>query len=265
MASALGQLSNAPLIYVLAQIVFTRVPKMGMLWEDFHQAIFDRYPHANPEHIRQLQLDNQAEPLASELVRWNIVDRSKREGVILSPDSLVFHATSYKTSNEFFRNLEFVLSELAEILPKNVEINRLGLRYIDLLLPNDEFSIDDQVAGKLGSVSLDDIGCEFNKLEEVTSYKTPENGVLVIRHRQSTGTDILPSDVFPNNLRSAPLLESPKPAGVVGLMDYDHYVHLENTFETSHIMDLLRDMHSTSSQAFKKTTTPDAQVFWGKE
>ena len=33
MAKALGQLPNAPLIYVLAQIRFTHIPRMDRRWE----------------------------------------------------------------------------------------------------------------------------------------------------------------------------------------------------------------------------------------
>ena len=36
--AGLGQLPNAPLIYVLAQIAFTRIPKMESRWEDFHDS-----------------------------------------------------------------------------------------------------------------------------------------------------------------------------------------------------------------------------------
>ena len=263
--ASLGQLPNAPLIYVLAQIVFTRVPKMGSYWEDFHQAIFDRYPQALTERIRQIQLQDEDEASTSDSIRWNMLDREKREGIILAPESLIFHATSYTTSDDFFDRLEFVLTKLAGILPRNIEVNRLGLRYVDLLLPSEDLPVDEQVSGKLGSISLDDVGCAFQKLEEVTRYTTPEKGDLVIRHRQSLGSDILPGDLFPTNLKNAPLLEKEKPENAtVGLIDFDHYVHLESEFKPGVIIDKFKTMHTISSKAFKITTTPKARQLWSK-
>jgi uncharacterized protein (TIGR04255 family) len=266
MANALGQLVNAPLIYVLTQIVFTRVPKMESKWEDFHQAIFDRYPIAIPEHIREIQIGGSKESLFSEELRWHMLDRERKEGIILNADSVVFHATSYTTSEDYFTRLEFVLSKLRDIFPNNIEVSRLGLRYIDLLLPGDGLPVDDQVAGKLGSIPLDDAGCEFVKLEEVTRYKTAENGNLVVRHRQSINPDILPGDLFPNNLTPAPLLSVQKPEDVVvGLMDFDHYVQLEFEFEMNNIIEKLKAMHVISSQAFQLATTSEAQQLWKGE
>ncbi len=266
MASALGQLPNAPLIYVLAQVVFTRVPKMGSHWEDFHQAIFDRYPNAVTEQVRQIQLQDGDDAMASNLVRWSMFDQEKREGVILASESLILHTTSYTTSENFISRLEFVLTKLADILPENVEVNRLGLRYVDLLLPSEGLPVDEQVSGKLGSISLDEAGCDFLKLEEVTRYRTPENGDLVIRHRQSVDADILPGDLFPTHLVQAPLLERKKPEeGVTaGLIDYDHYVHLESEFNPSVIIAKFKAMHTTSSNAFKMTTTPEARQLWSE-
>ena len=266
MSSALGRLPNAPLIYVLAQVAFTRVPKMESYWEEFHQAIYDRYPMASPENIQQFHLQDPNNPSRSSSVRWNIIDSEEREGIILAPENLIFHATSYTTSDDFFARLEFVLTKLVDVLPKNIRITRLGLRYIDLLLPSADLLVDNQVSGKLGSIPLDEAGCEFLKLEEVTRYRTPENGDLVIRHRQSKEADILPGDLFPNNLRVAPLLEKEKlPNVVVGLMDYDHYVQFKADLNVDIIIEKLRALQATSSKAFRLTTTPAALQLWKTE
>lgn len=266
MAKALGQLPNAPLIYVLAQIVFTRVPKMESRWEDFHQEIFDQYPEAVPERMRQFQIQDTGVSSASDQVRWKMFDREKRTGIILSPESMIFHATSYTTSDDFFDSLDFILKKLIGILPKSVEVNRLGLRYVDLFLPSEELPVENQVSGKLGSISLEEAGCSFQKLEEVTRYNTSINGELVIRHRQSTEADILPGDLFPNDLQPAPLLSDVKPERtVVSLMDYDHYVHLKEDFDSQKIIIKFKELQEISSKAFEITTTEEAKQLWRSE
>ena len=266
MAGALGQMLNAPLIYVLAQVAFTRVPKMASFWEDYHQAVFGAYPEGSVQHIREIQLGDAPDPSVSDVTKWHMVNRDKTEGIILGADSLIFHSTSYQTSAIFFDALQEVLSSLGKILPDNIEVNRLGLRYIDLLLPSVDLSADEQVSGKLGSIPLDEVGCAFRKLEEVTRYITPEGGDLIVRHRQSTEKDILPGDLFPNNLKIPQRLkqEAPKDA-VVGLLDFDHYVQMNVGFQADEIIDKLRQMHATSSKAFDLTTTPQAKQLWNGE
>ena len=56
MTRALGQMPNAPLIYVLAQIRFTPVPRMDKRWENFHEKVFELYPKKETERTEQFEL-----------------------------------------------------------------------------------------------------------------------------------------------------------------------------------------------------------------
>ncbi len=263
MAEALGQMPNAPLIYVLAQVVFTRVPKMAALWEDFHQKIFDQFPDGSQQHVREIRLAGSEDPEFSEVIRWHMVNREKTQGVLLQPDSVILHSTAYETSAAFFGVLEDVLAKLKQVLPASVEVGRLGLRYIDILLPEAGLVVEEQVSGKLGSIDLSEAGCSFKKLEEVTRYTTPMGGDLVVRHRQSIEKDILPGDVFPNELRPAARLGREAAEGsVVGLMDYDHYMQVSEAFSSDSIVEVFRKMHAISSKAFQLTTTDNAKKLW---
>jgi len=267
MAAALGTLPDAPLIYVLAQVVFTRVPKMASFWEDFHHSVFEHYPGSLVEEIQRIQFGGSPDGSTSNVTRWHMLNRDKTEGIILGADSIVFHATSYESSLVFFQKLERVLKALKNILPVNVSVSRLGLRYIDLILPTSSLSADNQVSGKLGSIPLDEANCKFEKLEEVTTYSTSEGGSLVVRHRQSLKQDILPADLFPNNLRLAHRLERPVSTDdtATGLLDYDHYVPMEIEFMPDAIIEKFRSIHKTNSHAFALTTTPEAKELWKGE
>jgi len=263
MVSALGQLPNAPLVYVLSQIAFTRIPNMETLWENYHQSIFSAYPESFRENIREIKLNESTSQPISETSRWHMVNRDNTEGLILGPDSLTFHATAYNTSADFFQKIKFVINSLEKILPDNIEVKRVGLRYVDLLIPNENLAVESQVEGKLGSIPLTDVGCEFQKLEEVTGYSTPEGGQLIFRHRQSITRDLLPGDLFPNNLKPADRLSIlPNEGEVSAVLDFDHFVVLKMQFDTDELLSLLQNMHKTSSKAFQLTTTPEAKALW---
>lgn len=267
MANALGQMPNAPLVYVLAQIRFTHIPRMDRRWEDFHENVLESYPLADPsERIEQLTIKDGKPSVGDSIQRWKLFSDDRTSGLIVTADSLVFHAIKYKTSKHLIAELDEILRNFAKVIPeKMVRVNRLGLRYVDLLLPESGLMVDDQVIENLRLPLLPDLG-KPERMEQVVTYKTDVGGKLVIRHRQSVNPDLLPADIFPNNLEVAPRLSRPKPEGqVAGLLDYDHFLEKDMHFDVATIIDDFRKLHSVSSAAFLKTTTKEAQQMWNME
>lgn len=265
MPNGLGQLPNAPLIYVLAQIIFDRVPRMDSHWENFHQGVFDDYPEFKPGEINKLSITGDKIDSSKER-HWNLFSRDTHNGLILGANSLIFHTTAYETSDKFFNNLKKALMSLADTIPSNVNVQRLGLRYVDLLLPHKTLSVDKQIVNQIDMLDLSEIRCESIRYESVARYRTEKGGELNFRHRQTTGTDILPPDLFPNDLSQAALLKVPKPDNeIVGLLDYDHFVSsLNMPFHPDTIIEKISELHQTTSDVFKVTTTDEAMKIWEK-
>ncbi len=263
MTQALGQLPKAPLIYVLAQVVFTRVPKMDDIWEDFHKSVFNVYPESEIEQfaLKKAGLESSKE------IRWHLLSKDKRKGLILYSNQLILHTTSYTTSQDFFANLEVALANLIENLPNNISVSRMGLRYVDFLIPYGNLTVDSQVDEHLGMLDLDEIECKPINFERIANYHTKIGGELIIRHRQTTGMDILPSDLFPNILEPAPLLnvQKPHPDDVVGILDFDHVLKTNINLNTAQIIDTFNHLQKTTSAAFRQATTKAAFNHWSEE
>ncbi len=266
MANALGQMPNAPLIYVLAQIRFTHVPRMDKRWEDFHENVFALFPKAVPEKIEQFGFKDGQPVVGDSVNRWHLSNELRTTGIILDAETLIFHTTDYKTSDVFLSDLKEVLESFMPILPeKGVSISRLGLRYVDLLLPEGDLIVDQQVIEALRLPNLPDIG-EAQRMDQVVSYLTSIDGTMVIRHRQSTTPDVLPADIFPNKLEHAPRFKREQPENtIVGLLDYDHFIKQEQSFEIGSIVERFHELRTVSSAAFKATTTEEAFTEWQKE
>lgn len=267
MENALGQLPNAPLIYVLAQIRFTHVPRMDKRWEDFHEKIFDYYPKAKTERIPSVTIKDGQPAIGDSIQRWLLFNESRTTGIILDAEMLALHTTEYKTSGDFLSKLQAILNAFVKILPeRGMSVLRLGLRYVDLLIEEQGLSVDQQVIATLRYPQIpSDIGTP-NSMEQVTTYFTPVGGTLRIRHRQSRKPDVLPGDLFPNTLKPAPRLMRERPANTfVGLLDYDHYIEQEKPFDPTEIIESFRALHDKSSAAFKATTTDDARAIWNME
>lgn len=265
MAKGLGQMAHAPLIYVLAQIRFSSVPKMESRWDDFHNRVFAKYPTSQVERIKQFTISDGEPILGERLTRLQLIDKAKTSGLIIEPGMFVFHTTAYEKSSSFFAQLGELLADFIKELPEGVLTSRLGLRYVDLLIPEPDLSVDDQVVEHLRTPSLGEIG-EALRADQTMTYKTTTDsltGTLTIKHRQSKTTDLLPPDLFPNKLKPAPRLELPAPdAGFVGILDYDHFAEVEEDLSASTVTNRLQMLHRFSSDAFQKTTTVEARAKW---
>lgn len=266
MGNALGQLANAPLIYVLAQIRFPHIPRMDKRWEDFHEKVFDSYPKAEVETITQIAF-KEGQPTAGDSIKqWHLNNESKTSGIILEPGMLVYHTTDYQKSDAFLSELQRLLDAFIQVLPeKGMSVSRMGLRYVDLLIEEDGLSVDQQVIEPLRIPKLDNIG-SAQRLEQIITYKTSIDGTMSIRHRQSTTTNVLPADIFPNKLKHAPRFKKERPDNtIVGLLDYDHYIEKEQPFDITTIIETFNNLHKISSAAFEATTTKEAFDTWRKE
>ena len=266
MANALGQMSNAPLIYVLAQIRFTHVPRMDKRWEDFHEKIFESYPKAETERIEQVAFKDGQPTIGDSIQRWHLTNESRTTGIILDAGMLIFHTTDYRTSDVFLSDLQGILEAFIPILPeKGMTVTRLGLRYVDLLLQEGDLVVDKQVIETLRLPQLPDLGIA-QRMEQMMTYQTLVDGKMVIRHRQSTTPDVLPADIFPNKLKPAPRLKRERLKDTVaGLLDYDHFIEHDQSFDIDSINGNFRKLHDISSAAFKATTTEEAFTKWTKE
>ena len=267
MAKALGQLPNAPLIYVLAQIRFTHVPRMDRRWEDFHEKVFSTYPKAETERIDQFVVKDGQPAIGGGIQRWHLVDKSRNTGIILDAGTFIFHTTDYETSDVFLNNLDKILDAFIQVLPESgVTVNGLGLRYVDLLIAEDDLTVDHQVIESLRLPQLPTGVGKIQRMDQVVTYETPTSGTLTIRHRQSTTPDLLPSDIFPTRLEPAARLSRARPKKtIVGLLDYDHHVIQDYMFDSAVIVDKFRELHGVTSVAFKKTTTEEAHAAWENE
>jgi uncharacterized protein (TIGR04255 family) len=257
---------NAPLIYVLAQIRFTNVPRMDKRWEDFHEKIFALYPETETERIEQITIKDGQPTSGDSIKRWHLANKSGTTGIIMDAGMLIFHTADYKTSDLFLSDFQLVLEAFKQILPhKGVSVSRLGLRYADLLLQEEDLVVDQQVIETLRLPVLPNIG-QAQRMEQFVTYQTPINGTMVIRHRQSSSPDVLSADIFPNKLAPASRLKRERIEGtMVGLLDYDHFIEQDQSFDIETIIASFRKLHDISSAAFKATTTKDAIRKWEKE
>ena len=260
--TSLGQLKAAPLAYVLAEIrtdQFDFVPHAEAIWESLH-------------HLYQGRAESVANVIKIEPTgiaiehpkRYELTTQDRREGVILQQSSIVLHATHYKTSDEFLARLQNVLETIQSIVPKLPLVNRLGIRYVDVIVPVEGEHPGDYVIPMVrGYVGKEGYDNPIYSRYQATFIRDSRN--LNFRYAlHQPGMPELSEDLMPLSLvESEVMTDARKSEKAFGILDFDSFTELREIFEPSSIKALFRDLQKDASTLFRKIQTDRAKEVWG--
>ena len=252
------KLTNAPLVYSLCQVAFSDIVSMKNFVPQIHEAIRDRYPLYQEQRLRTVTLDDSNAPQSADQTRWLFTSKSQRTGFILNTNSLSLQTTEYNQFPHFAEDMAYGLQAFStiETLPL---ITRIGLRYVDYIVPTEGKSLSDYVKTELQGAPLPDemdtTGCQ-----SLTSAST-KYGTLLIRFTGGTLQSPFPMDLQPISLRS-PI--SADPESVTGILDIDHAWFDEPfDFSSDEALASLKNLHDNGTRvAFRHSVTEEALVEW---
>lgn len=268
---AVGQrMSNAPVYYALAQAQFNPVAAMAKYVDQIQDQLRRKgYPLFETQHVTHLEVPGPvpgqaqpAEPRIAHMVSWLITKSDRTAGFILAPSAITYHTTHYDTHQEFIPELLRALEAVHEAASLD-HISRLGLRYLNAVLPRVGETVKQYLVGGLH-------GVEFNATRRytmsesvfgtVTSPLCP-NGTLVSRAHRMTAPLGFPPDLQPNGLVVNPrfALQEPLEHAVI---DADHYVEERMPLDMSRLEDQLLSLHATIKDVFRAMTTDHARNMW---
>jgi uncharacterized protein (TIGR04255 family) len=266
---AVGQrMSNAPVYYALAQAQFNPVAAMAKYVDQIQDRLRrEGYPLFETQQVTHLVVPGPgqaqpAEPQIAHMVSWLITKSDRTAGFILAPSAITYHTTHYDTHQEFIPELLRGLAAVHEVASLD-HISRLGLRYLNAVLPRVGETVKQYLVGGLH-------GVEFNAtrrymmsesvFETVTSPLCP-NGTLVSRAHRMTAPLGFPPDMQPNGLVVNPrfALQEPLEHAVI---DTDHYVEERMPLDMSRLEDQLLSLHGTIKDVFRAMTTDHASTVW---
>ena len=268
------RLQNAPLVQVLAQVVFTTVPDMSERVRALHARLNTLYPRYHEDQTVMAGISVQPGADVQVLppkttTRWIFADRARQTGVIVTETGVLLHTTSYGGHRPFFARLGDVLRALDGSLSSKPMVERVGLRYVDLVRPEHHESYGTYVhQGLLGfpfrdASQLSAVGGGFL----TQSVAETPNGVLAIRSMTLPAGTYLPPDLESGLLAplDLPAVEGGRPGLAV---DFDHFTLFTGAANT---MDFVPDailahfgtLHGTLREAFQVIITSDARAAWG--
>ncbi|GJG85504.1 hypothetical protein tb265_06850 [Gemmatimonadetes bacterium T265] len=258
------RLANAPLVHVLAQVVFSPVPKFADTLPELQARLSALdFPWLQVGSTQQITFGVNAPPKIEVQPRWDFLNPDRTTGVVLTDTSLVLQTTRYTSAQPFRQRLADVVRAVHDVAgPRLVE--RLGLRYIDLVCTDEGESFEAYVHPGVLGFPFGGLGYPPTARQGLATNATAGTpvGLLVVRSSVVPPNQPVPADLLPTPLRYPPSAMSPRPALA---LDFDHFAQFATPFPfaTDAIISYMQQLRNASHAAFEAVGTAHAFTRWG--
>lgn len=262
---ALGKWPNAPLALVLAQVRFD--PEVNTEYKEvaarLKAALGERFPAMKAVRQVKLVFGNAPDPVGESKANEGEVGRELRSddnrSALRLQDGVMTYTTSlYKDSQHFLAEWRSMLDCLCAA--GGVKVQRLGLRYVDFIIPTagkapedyfkDGFTRSSNVFGETAQVAF-------------MSYEYPkgDNGMMRVQYGRGFAPPSLPPDLDGSILLPPALLEK-YTEGPSAVLDIDRWRIDSRRLQAGEIADEFQRLRDDICMAFSRIITPEAEAEW---
>lgn len=195
--------------------------------------------------------------------RWEFRTRDDTWALALTRDFVVLQTSRYSLFEAFAALLGSVLHVL-ESESDVAWVTRLGLRYFNLVQPEDDEAPLAYLHEGLRGLEWAQLGTSVGQLDQFfTQSQVPtRSGVLTLRTMLLQPNTWLTPDLSGTTL-APPLLLKPDQHSMT--LDLDHADLSERDFEAEAILDRFFELHDILRMAFRIAVTDHAMTKWGPE
>lgn len=266
-ALALGQWPNAPLVFVLAQVRFH--PTSSAAPENLRDAIIKRagkdlitVTQTNAINI-QINLageDANVHRSSQAGIGYDLLNEQFNAMVRVVNGALTYATTDYRDSTSFKQSWLSILAALQDVQIPTV--TRLGMRYVDFILPKGDKVPEDYVYAPWDTRGMKLLpGADDRPILNVSMMDVPyPHGRMRLQFMRGFGIPNLPADLQ-GMLPPAKRTTETNP-GLCGIIDTDRWIEGTHPSDPETLGALFTTMHRDLSEAFKTMTTPAAQEEW---
>ena len=265
MTPVLGQWANAPLALVLAQVRFETFMDLNAVAVPFRERIEKVYPRVHPMQLVNLPLVGVvgAAPATpkGEIGGYVFSNAENTKSVTLDVGALTYAVTSYAKYEAHFENdLGELIAAVSSI--KELFVKRIGLRYIDFIVPSDGASPEDYVLEPFGRAPVLDGAATvtaFNLFDFAMS-----EGRMRVQYGRGADQPELPPDLRNLDLAHSPIMTR-KATGPTAILDTDRWGEPSLSMPAADIMASFSKVHKDMSSAFQRIISPRARKEWGAQ
>jgi uncharacterized protein (TIGR04255 family) len=266
----LGSWKNAPLAYVVAEARFGSLLALDPVAARLQELLVDRFPRLVKGQAVALSFGLQGSMSPQIVPRFHFLSEDGHVGVVLAPDSLSVHATAYVDSTHFTQTLEAVWGAWLQAWPRTF-VERLGMRYWDLVLPEGGLEVGDFLAAPFSEAgrlwSGGNLKRHTHELVFEVAGDMPHNAV--VRAGTVPAAQPNPPSLFPvpeltasERLKRATLLAEREKEAIVAFLDVDASAEIKRTLDVATFIGCAKTLHRSQSAVFKAVTSERGQAVW---
>jgi uncharacterized protein (TIGR04255 family) len=264
----MGKWKNAPVVYVVVQVRFSPVLSLPTyiteIQEHFRKSGFPAFAQRFNFQLGLSMLPpNNTMPAAPPIpvestVAYVFSNRDSSQSFVLEQNGLTFHVTDYEDFNWFLDLFLKQLSRINEVV-KPDSSERIGLRYIDAVLPREGANIQDYFIPEMLGLSNKPMGGSLQHSFSETMFRDGNTSTVsrvLVREGQIA---------FPPDLVSCPISINPRFASHVGshaTIDTDSSQQIRFEMDISKVRSTLEGLHKSVNQAFHAVVTDFALSDW---
>lgn len=261
------KMSNAPVYYALAQAQFSPVATMNKYVSDVQDRLrregYTLFEQLQMMHLQLAHSDQKMiPPNIIPTTSWLLTKGDRTSGFILNDFSITYHTTHYETNEQFILELLRGLGTVHEVVQLD-HVSRLGLRYLDAVLPKPGESVDQYLAGGLCGIDFGAIR-KYALSESVFETECGPlvgKGTMVARVHQVTAPLGYPPGIVSHGLLPKARFDIQEVCSHA-VIDMDHYAESRMPLDFEGIRAQIVSLHDTIRHAFKSMITDHAQSVW---
>lgn len=263
------KLAKDPLSLVLFQVRFSRIRRMPELMPQIQDQLrrngFPNDVSGVVQHL-DLQLSPHGAQLGHPIVQQRDEFRSQdgRWSIIIGEEQLVVMTTNYDRYRGFSERLKRVLEIVDEIAELGLtQIKRIGLRYVDVIVPRPRETFRDYLRAGLRGLHAD-VFVEDEPFVHAQTVGKTKVGTLNIRVWQNRQGQVYPLDVHDTATQPMPHGIQFEPNQLLTLVDSDHAVQGDWPFNMGDLLETADALHQGVNYTwFKHVVTDHALAAWG--
>jgi len=258
---------NPPIAYVVAEVVISPHYSLQNHLPAIQQELRAPFPRTAEAQALRLEImgtESMPQPQFDKV--WQLYSGDNYLGAYLSPRALALHTTRYKHYEDFAQALGLLLRAV-ENSGLGAYVERIGLRYVDYLLPSDGHRPEDYLKQELRGLTLEE-------------GRRPENGAWGGTYQMAEGCAInlrvmapAPAgNLLPPNFNAMPLAKPEVmtraeqhyllPGKPFGFADTDCVQNIGKVLESASLLTAFQQLHEYVSSTFRAAISPLAEKEW---
>jgi uncharacterized protein (TIGR04255 family) len=212
------KLARAPLTVALCQVRFSTIRNMTTYIPQVQVALRkDGYRLDMSSQVQEFVFGPQGQQQPRAFDRWEFMNVEKTRSVVVTEQFAAFQTTAYTTFDEFVPEVIRMMDALAAA-GADVLITRVGLRYVDAIIPSAGKTWRDYLSPSLHGIQLPSLN---GALTAYHVFGETAQGRILARMTQNTEGLLVPLEMAQQNL----VLQRQPPASgtIITLIDIDHF------------------------------------------